>query len=108
MASALRLVVGADIGGGRTHHHHGAGTPGQGQGGVPRVIQGRVFNLFIRWLVLLVHDDDAGIGDRSEHCAAGSHHHVCLAVPDAPPLVEPLPVGQPMVENRGAAWETDR
>ena len=47
--------------------------------------------------MLLVNDDEAEIFKRRKKGAAGADHHVEVATPDVPPLVEPLSCRLPAV-----------
>ena len=62
--------------------------------------------LLVGRLVLLVDDDDAQVHRRGEQRAPRADHHVGQAVPDVPPLVEPLPLGQAMVQHCNPAGES--
>ena len=63
----------------RAHHRHVA------------AVVARALVLLVRPVVLLVDDDQPEIGNRREHRGARSDDHPRVALPDAPPLVVPLP-----------------
>ena len=66
---------------------------------------GREFLLLVGRFVFLIHDDEAQVERRREQRAARANHHVHQAIADAPPLVEPLPLGEAMMQYGGAFGE---
>ena len=55
--------------------------------------------------MLLVHNDDADIFQRSKDRRAGADDDAGLAAPDAAPFIIAFPIGQPAVENGNAVTE---
>ena len=65
---------------------------------IARVVARRVL-LLVRRILLLVDDDERQIADRSEHRRPGPGDHPRLAAPYAMPLLRPLRIRQPRMQN---------
>ena len=68
----------------------------------------RGFFLLVRGVVLFVHDDEAGRGERREDRRTRADDDVDVAAADAMPLVVPFAVGEAAVLNRDAAPRSAR
>ena len=77
------------------------------RGDIARVI-GRRPLFFVCALVLLIHDDQPQPLDRREERRTRADDHIHFARADAPPLVQPLAVGQSAVQQRDPTRETSR
>ena len=64
--------------------------------------------LLVRGVVLLIHDDEAGIGERRKHRRARADHDVDVAAADAVPLIVALAIGEAAVLNRDRVAERAR
>ena len=81
-------------------------------GDVPRMIPRRLLGS-IGSLLLLVNHNQPNLFQRRKHRRAGTHHHICQALLDAPVLVGALCHGQSAVQHRhpltkSAAEQPDR
>ncbi len=75
-----------------------AGQPPQLERGVARLEARRAVALVGR-VVLLVHDDQADVGERREQRRPGAHHEVDVARPDPAPLVGALALAEARVDQ---------
>ena len=94
-----RLLVALQRGRGRGQQHESALGGTAVAGNVTGVVLGILIG-FIGMLLLLVHDDHTQIGHGREDSRAGAHHDGSLPHKDAAVGVQPLPRGQPRVNDR--------
>jgi hypothetical protein len=71
---------------------------------IPAMVSGRIL-LFIRGVVLFIHDDYPEAGQRGEDGRSGSDHDVRFPSSDAKPLVESLPRRQGTVQQSDPVTE---
>jgi hypothetical protein len=83
----------------RAEHDDSVGHLGAHDGGVAGVVAWRFF-LLVGSVVFLVDDDEGEVGDGSEDSGARADDHARFASLDAVPLLGPLAVREPGVEDR--------
>ena len=94
----LRVVVRLERWRGRAQHHDRSRHLRPHHRHIARVIARRFF-LLVRRILLLVDNDERKIADRREHRRPRSRHHPRLAAPYAMPLLRPLRIRQPRMQN---------
>ena len=99
----LGVVAALEAGRGRDQEGGGAGVPAADEGEVAGVVARREL-LLVGGVLLLVHHDQAEVGDRREEGRAGAEHHARLAA-RAP---VPTPGGARRRPSRSAGWRGGR
>ena len=94
-----RMLIALHRWGRGPQHHEGPERLPANNRHISAVIARRLL-LLVGGVVLLVHDNQAKVAERSEHRGASTDHHVDATVADTLPLVVPFPIGKPAVLNR--------
>ena len=94
----LRVEIGFERRRSRAQHHHRPSHLRPHHRHIARVISRRLF-LLVRRILLLIHDHQRQIRNRSEHRRARAHYHARLSALDAMPLLRPLLIRQRRVQN---------
>ncbi len=94
-----RVRVRLHGGRGRAQHHR-AGLEARAHHRDVASVVPRALVLLVGPVVLLVDDDQPQVGNRREHRGAGAHDDPRVALPDAPPLIVPLPRRELAVQHR--------
>ena len=99
VVTPARHGKGQDAGRGAGQEQRGALVIAAPAGHLPGIVAGVTVGK-VGGLVFLVHHDQPQLLRRGKHRRPGADDHPRVATPDAPPLVEAFPSGQPGVQHR--------